>query len=180
MKGRGGSTGSSGVPLKGILSVLNDLKRLRLFKDYAIGGGMGAMRYMEPFTTRDLNVFFAPAQEGLTAGLPEIFAELRKRGYPSAGEGVEIGGFPVQFLATDPLTEEAVRKATKVDYAGIPTKVMSVEHLIAIAVRTGRKKDVFRVEEMMVQAEIDMKVLRDILSRHGLEKAFRMATGKPA
>lgn len=160
------------------LTILNGLKAKGLVVDYAIGGGMGAMRYTEPFTTMDLDVFFIPAKQGISAGLPGIYGELKRLGYDSAGESVMIEGVPVQFLATDALTEEAVRKAPTVTYSGIKTKVMSAEHLIAIAARAGRKKDMVRVEMMFNQAGIDRRKLRDILSRHGLAASFKKTFGK--
>ena len=43
--------------MKTALRVLNDLVAEKVIKDYAIGGAMGAMFYMEAVTTMDLDVF---------------------------------------------------------------------------------------------------------------------------
>jgi hypothetical protein len=39
------------------LLVLNDLKKKGMIIDYAIGGGMGIVFYIEPILTYDLDVF---------------------------------------------------------------------------------------------------------------------------
>jgi hypothetical protein len=43
--------------MKKTLAILNELKKAGLITDYAIGGGMGAVFYVEPFLTYDLDVF---------------------------------------------------------------------------------------------------------------------------
>lgn len=75
----------------------------------------------------------------------------------------------MQFLpATQPLVAEAVSEAATRESAGLTTRVMSAEHLMAIALQTGRAKDHARLI-MFIEAEIaDMDVLRDILARHSL------------
>jgi hypothetical protein len=159
-------------PLGGPLKELALLKREGLIRDYAIGGGVGTMRYTEPFTTLDLDVFYIPVKEDLTAGLPGIYAHLKERGILPMKEYVVIAGTPVQFLAVDALTREAVETAVAVEIEGTPTKVCSAEHLLALAVRTGRMKDRTRIQMLMEQGHIDRARLDGILKRHGLAKAF--------
>ena len=93
--------------------------------------------------------------------LPEISRET--------GDAIQIEGWPVQFLpATQPLVAEAVCEATVRESAGLTTRVMSAEHLMAIAMQTGRAKDHARLI-MFVEAEVaDMDRLHGILARHSL------------
>ena len=51
--------------------------RLGLIVDYALGGALAAIRYTEPFTTYDADVFFIPADTGLSAGFPAIYTHLQ-------------------------------------------------------------------------------------------------------
>jgi len=160
------------------LAALNELKRLGHLSEYALGGGMGAMRYTEPFATFDLDVFFIPSVKGISAGIPGMYGYLKKMGHAVVKEGILIGGIPVQFLATDPLTEEAVRNAHSVEYAGVKTRIITAEHLVAMAVRTGRKKDAARIEMLCGTVGIDKGRLRAILARHGLTAAYAKITGR--
>jgi predicted nucleotidyltransferase len=66
------------------------------------------------------------------------------------------------------LTEEAVRRAKRIEYEGVPAKVFRPEHTIAIAARVGRHKDLARIEQMLEQTEIDRTLLDDILARYKL------------
>jgi len=45
---------------------------------------------------------------------------------------------------------------------------MSPEHLVAIALSTGRSKDHIRILQFIEQDAVDGKRLRSILERHGL------------
>lgn len=140
---------SSGIPLKEILEAANDLARKGLIKDYALGGALAAIYYVEPFVTYDADIFFVPVEEGLTAGLPEIHAFLKSRGWQAEGDHLLVNDFPVQFLAARGLTEEAVREAQSVEYAGIRAKLFSAEHVVAVAASVGRQKDKARIEQML-------------------------------
>ncbi len=52
-----------------------------LIEDYALGGALAAIRYTEPFTTYDADIFFIPMDPGLSSGIPEIYARLRQLGH---------------------------------------------------------------------------------------------------
>lgn len=84
-----------------------------------------------------------------------------------------IGDWPVQFLpAATPLLKEAVVLARAVDYEGVPARVMSAEHLMAIALQTGRAKDHARLVAFVETGVADRNRLDDILSRHQLSAAW--------
>lgn len=101
---------------------------------------MAPIYYVEPFTTYDADIFFIPAEKGLTVGIPAIYARLRAQGWPVEREHLLVRGFPVQFLAASGLTEEAVREAERIDYEGVPAKVFRAEHIVAIAASVGAGK----------------------------------------
>jgi hypothetical protein len=162
------------------LQVLNALERDGMVRRYAIGGAMAATFYAEPVLTFDLDIFVL-LPETQTAGglltLSAVYDDLRGRGYAEEGECVLIEGVPVQFLpAYNVLLEEALSEARETFYERTPTRVLRAEHLISIAVQTGREKDRERVRLLTEQASMDPKYLSDVLARHGLEARWRQWT----
>jgi hypothetical protein len=59
------------------MRVSNGLVAAKLIEDWALGGALAAIYYVEPFTTYDADIFFIPADKGLTAGIPAISAHLQ-------------------------------------------------------------------------------------------------------
>jgi len=160
---------ASNIPLADVLRAANDLLAARLIEAWALGGALAAIYYVEPFATYDADIFFIPADKGLTAGIPAIFAHLQSQGWQSEGEHLLWRGFPVQFLAAHGLTEEAVREAQPIEFEGVPAKVFRAEHLVAIAASVGRYKDLARIEQMLQQADLGKSYLDSILQRHKLK-----------
>ena len=97
-----------GIPLADILRVANALVSTGLIKAYALGGALAAMHYSEPFATYDADIFFIPATEDISAGIPDIYEALQAQGCEVEGDHLLLKNFPVQFLAAHGLTEEAV------------------------------------------------------------------------
>ena len=157
------------IPLDEVLRAANDLVSAGLIKDYALGGALAAIYYVEPFTTYDADIIFVAAKKGLTAGIPAIYAHLQKAGWRVEREHLLVKGFPVQFLAGAGLTEEAVREARAIEFEGVPAKVFRPEHIIAIAASVGRHKDLARIEQLFEQTKIDKTLLDDILARYNLK-----------
>jgi len=157
------------LPLAEVLRAANDLAKAGLIEDWALGGALAAIYYVEPFTTYDADIFFIAKDKGLTAGIPAIYAFLQSKGWQLEREHLLVHGFPVQFLAAAGLTEEAVREAERIDYEGVPAKVFRAEHIVAIAVSVGRAKDKARVEQLLQQAEIDRTYLENLLHRFNLK-----------
>jgi hypothetical protein len=160
---------SDNLPLADVLRAANDLVAAKLIEDWALGGALAAIYYVEPFTTYDADVFFIPKDKGLTAGIPAIYAHLQSQGWQVEREHLLIRGFPVQFLPAHGLTEEAVREAERIDYEGVPAKVFRAEHIVAIATSVGRAKDKARIELLLQQADLDKTKLENILQRHKLK-----------
>jgi len=152
------------------LQVLNDLERAGVVRHYAIGGAMGATFYIEPVLTFDLDVFVVlPQTSGGLLTLAPLYEALRARGYREEKECVNIEGVPVQFLPVyNALLEEALEEARETRYEATPTRVLRAEHLLAIALQTGRDKDRERVRLLREQAPLDREYLAAVLARHGL------------
>jgi hypothetical protein len=157
------------------LQVINRMKEDGVIENYAIGGAMAAMFYIDPFNTEDLDIFFAiRGSEGALDFLSPIYEYLMQRGYQAEGVMINIEGWPVQFLPLyKPLVEEAVEKAIETDYNKTPVRVMSPEHLVAIMLDTGRPKDYARITRFLEAGLVDTKSLMDILSRHKLKTKWR-------
>ena len=138
---------------------------------YAIGGAVGAIFYLETFYTADLDIFImlttTPGSSPLS--LSPIYEYLTARGCQVEGERIVIGGWPVQFLPPHgALEQESLAEAVETDFEGIPTSVLSAEHLVAIALKTGRVKDYARIVMFLEQDAVNMEKLHYILLRHGL------------
>ena len=160
---------SESLPLAEVFRAANDLAAAGLVEDWALGGALAAIYYVEPFTTYDADIFFIPTDKGLSAGLPVIYAHLQSQGWQVERDHLLVRGFPVQFLAAHGLTEEAVREAERIDYEGVPAKVFRAEHIVAIAASVGRAKDKARIEQMLQQANLDKTRLESILQRYDLK-----------
>jgi len=167
--------------MKHALEVLNDLVRTNVIMDYAIGGAMGATFYLEPVLTMDLDVFVLFNDDGNNLlPLQPIYKAVADRGYTPdehERECINIEGTPVQFLpAYNALLQEALLQAKAVDYVGTPTKVLSAEHLVAIAVQTGRAKDKLRVLAFLEADVLDMNQVKEILVRYQLVERWSLWT----
>jgi hypothetical protein len=134
--------------VKATLEALNQMQADGVIGRYATGGAVGATLYLEPAATLDIGVFvMLPRIEGSSLlSLSPIYDYLQVRGGKAQHEHIVIGGWPVQFLPPgNDLEHEAVAEAIAATVQGVPTWVMKAEHLVAIALRTGRAKDHIRV-----------------------------------
>lgn len=157
------------------LQVLNELERDGVVSRYAIGGAMGATFYVEPLLTFDLDIIvLLPETKGGLLTLAPLYEALRAKGYEEEGECVLIEGVPVQFLpAYNALLEEALREAREMPYQTTSTRVLRVEHLVAICLQTGRAKDRERLRILREQASPDEEYLAVVLRRHQLEGKWK-------
>ena len=162
------------------LQVLNTLEHDGIVRRYAIGGAMAATFYAEPALTFDLDIFVLLPQAqaaGALLSLTPLYEDLRRRGYVEEGDCVLIEGVPVQFLpAYNTLIEEALTEARETLYEHTPTRVLRAEHLVAIALQTGREKDRQRVRLLKEQVPMDPDYLSGVLARHGLEVKWKRWT----
>lgn len=161
--------------MKETLQVINRLQRDGIIGQYAIGGQIAADYYLEPASTIDVGVFvFLPANSNTLLSLSPIYEYLNSRGYKSEKEYVVIHDWPVQFLPpADALEEEATNAATSIKLDEVDCRVMTAEHLVAIALKVGRPKDVARILSFIARQAVNMSTLKGVLSRHGLEDKWR-------
>lgn len=158
-----------------VLRALEQMVTEGVLESYAIGGAVAATYFLEPVSTQDVDVFVRlPEEPGKSVLDPTpIFAFLSKQGHGMEGEYAMIEGWPVQFLAPPgPLGEEAVSVAVTVDGGGFPVRIVSAEHLAAIALATGRAKDKARVLMFLESAAFDRLRFEEIVRRHGLGDAW--------
>ena len=158
--------------MKKTFAVLNRMVADGAIDNYALAGAVGAMFYVEPFSTRDIGVLMViPETEGkLIAELPG-WKYLSSRGYSEIrGDGIVVEGWPVQFLpVSNPLEDEAYLNASDQTLDDVQVRVLQPEHLVAIMLRTGRLKDHARIQMFLSQDVINSEVLDDILQRHDLD-----------
>jgi hypothetical protein len=155
--------------MKETLAVVEQLHAHGIIGSYAIGGAVGAAFYLEPVATLDLDIFvlFEPAPLILT--LSPIYDACTELGYHPEGDAILIEGWPVQFLpATQPLLVEAVQEAEIRETHDSTTRVMRPEHLMAIALQTGRAKDHARLVMFTEAGIADMSLFQEIIARHSL------------
>ncbi|HET9419462.1 MAG TPA: hypothetical protein VFO30_08985, partial [Chthoniobacterales bacterium] len=74
------------------------------------------------------------------------------------------------------LVEEALNQAQEIMYEDVPARVLRSEHLVAICLQTGRRKDRERVRILRKQANLDMNFLASVLRRHQLEEKWKLWT----
>ncbi|TLD69408.1 hypothetical protein FEM03_17325 [Phragmitibacter flavus] len=155
--------------MKETLAEIKALTDAKIIGQSAIGGAIGATFYLEPISTYDLDIFVLFESPPLILTLTPIYEFLEARGHQPEGDAIQIHGWPVQFLpAESPLLTEAVEQAITVDFEGTPTRVMKAEHLMAIALQTGRAKDFARLHAFLESGTSDATVFESILQRHHL------------
>lgn len=164
--------------MKKTLEAINELKKEGLVKDCAIGGAVAALKWVEPFFTRDLDIFVIPLAEPsgntVISFLP-LYDALKAKGYDQwTGQWILIEGIPVEFLPAEGLAKEAVEEAVEVEFEGVKTKVMTPEHLIALFAKASREKDKIKIDLLLGQGKIVREKLNGILIRYGLEEKFNL------
>jgi hypothetical protein len=168
------------MSLRNTIAVVTKLAEQGAIHRYAIAGAVAELNYVQPMLTEDLEFLvsiahFEKRQSGLILLTP-IERALEKMGYTERTDvGIMIEGWPVQFLpvASD-LEEEALEKAIEldIDMTGDPpakARCLRAEHVVAIAVKVGRLKDLARVQAFLEQQAVDLAALKDVLKRHNLE-----------
>ena len=157
--------------MKETLETINQMQADGVIAHYAIGGAVAATFYLEPAATYDLDLFvILPADDsGLLVSLSPLYEYLKARGATVEHEHILIGGWPVQFLIpSNNLERQAVAGSLPTKVEGVSTWVMTEEHLVAIALQTGRTKDHLRILQFIEQRAVRMETLQAIIESHGL------------
>jgi len=138
---------------------------------YALGGAVAATFYIEPAATEDIDVFVVldPAPGRLLVTLDAVFEFLTARGAQVVGEHLVIGGWPVQFLpASTALERDALQEARSVDVDGQSVRVVTAEHLAAIALHTARPKDKLRLQQFLEWKDFNRQRFDALVAEFGL------------
>jgi hypothetical protein len=172
------------MSLRKTVEVVTKLAEQGAIQRYAIAGAVAALNYIQPTLTEDLDILVSTAhfekrQSGLILLTP-IEKALASMGYHERSDvGYMIDGWPVQFLpVASALDEEALEKAIDldIDLTGNPplkARCLRAEHIVAIAVKLGRLKDLARVQAFLDQDVVDLVALEAVLERHTLWEAWR-------
>jgi len=162
--------------VKATLEAINQMQADGVIGRYAIGGAVGATLYLEPAATLDVDIFvMLPTAPGSSlVSLAPLYDYLKVRGGTVKDEHIVIGGWPVQFLPpSSELEREAVAESVAATVEGVTAWVMSAEHLVAIALCTGRSKDHVRILQFIEQGAVDRRKLQGVLERHGLTPKWK-------
>lgn len=178
--------------LQKTIEVINEMERDGVISRYAVSGAIAAYNYIQPSTTRDVDVLVSfETQPGQKASplisLTPVVSYLKSKGYTEfREEGVIVNGWPVQFLpVASLLDEEALAQAQSASLKagpndpGVMMRMLKPEHLIANALVVGRPKDHARIAQFVQEKAFNPQELRDMIHRFGLEakwSAFCMTT----
>ncbi len=159
------------ISMKTTLEVINRMQAEGIIGKYAIGGAVGATFHLEPSATLDIDIFVSLGKfpGSSLVSLAPIYDYLTARGYQTENEYILMEGWPVQFLPSgDALVEEALEQALETEVENVRTWVITADHLVAMALRTGRAKDFTRILQFVESGVLDANKLDQILKRHGL------------
>jgi hypothetical protein len=157
------------------LQIINQMQADGVIGKYAIGGAVAASIYLEPFTTKDLDIFLKlPVRPGSNLiSLTAIYDYLLARGCNPEGQFINIRGWVVDFLPpTTDLELDAIESAQPIEIDGVVASVMTAEHLAAICLQTGRTKDRYRIVSFIEQEAVDLSALGGFVERYGLKEKW--------
>jgi len=160
--------------MKEVARLLNDLLAAGVVRDYAVFGAIAQMRYTEAVATLDADVLVEVADPHRIDVLGDVYSFCAARGFGPAGEAIQVGAWPVQFVpAFSPLTREAVESAETADFEGLPLRVVGADHLAVIALSVGRAKDFARILALLESGSVTRDAIGALAARHGLGDAWR-------
>jgi hypothetical protein len=173
--------GKSQLPstnLGAVIDVLEEMQDAGIISNYAVGGAVAAILHSEAISTVDLDIFFFLAEppKGLILSLEKIYDYARKNSFPFDKDFINIHGWLVQFVEAShsPLWTEAIETAETMTIDERTAKVIDREHLAAMWIFAGRKKDIRKIEMFDEAAIMDAKILYDVLSRFNLLDRWRL------
>lgn len=172
------------MTLRKTIEAVTKLAATKVIGSYAIAGAVAALNYIQPMLTEDLDILvsvdgFEKRASGLLL-LGPIEKALEQMGYTERTDlGYKVEGWPVQFLpVASPLDEEALEQAVELEIAeageaSLKARCLSAEHVVAIALKLGRLKDLARIQAFLEQDAVDLSRLKRVLERHNLMSAWR-------
>jgi hypothetical protein len=160
------------------IAVIEQLMGEGLIAKYAIGGAFGALFYLEPTETFDIDIFIHldPSKGSFLISMDPFIDRLEALGYTEWIEDkIVVEGCPIQFVPVAmPIEIEGLERAGRKPLAGeVQPFVFSPEYLMAIALDLSRPKDKVRLEQFHRTGAYDTAALADILKRHNLEEKWQ-------
>jgi predicted nucleotidyltransferase len=151
-----------------VFKIFNQLKKKKVFQDYAIGGAVAVNYYAEPRNTIDLDLYFLVDDRGYH----QLWQTLTDIGYKAQGQRIVVEGVPVDMfpVSVHPIFEEALRNAKQVRVTGVPIKVFTPEYLIVTKLMSFRPRDRADIYDLFEFGKVDKDVLNDIMRRYTNEK----------
>jgi hypothetical protein len=162
------------MSLRRTIEVIATLAEQGVIQQYAIAGAVAALNYIEPAFTEDLDILVSVADFEHKSGLillTPIEKALARLGYDQRTDaGILVEDWPVQFLpVASALDEEALKRAVELEIdSPLRARCLRAEHVVAIAIKLGRLKDLARVQAFLDQKAVDLGALGDVLERHHL------------
>lgn len=155
--------------LAGALVILNELREQKIIEDYAIGGGYAGIYYGVEYASLDVDIFAVVIGEDEWQILQPIYKHFSEKGHKAKREHIYIGDTPIQILPNVSLLHnDAVEKAKRVEIEGVLTRIIGIEHLIALSLVSYREKDKRRIIKLLPQA--DGGVIKELLDKFGDEE----------
>lgn len=162
-----------------VVDVVEEMINGGIIADYAIGGAVAAILHYEPFSTFDLDIFFliSDPSGSLVLDMSEIYDFVRRKGFGFDHEFIMIHGWPVQFVEAshDALWAEAVQKAEIMEIDGREVNIIDAEHLAAMWIQAGRRKDIRKIEMFDEAGKMDVDILKTLLKRYDLLGKWKQA-----
>ena len=151
----------------GTIKTINELKKLGLIQEYAIGGGYALNYYLESILTYDMDVFIMiDTDEDFRA----LYGYFREKGHKIENVYIVIDDLPVQFLPSyiGPLFSEAIANARNIEVEGVNGRVFTPEYLVATLLAAYRPKD--RIVIPLLLELADVNLVKSIVKRFDSEK----------
>jgi hypothetical protein len=124
--------------------------------------------------TVDAHVLVSLPDPDRIDALAPLYEFCAARGYQPAGEAVQVGAWPVQFVPVyGALTREAMEQADTADFEGVALRVVPASYLAVIALSTGRPKDHARILALLESESTSREEVERLARRHGLGDAWQ-------
>ena len=151
------------MPFASTIRALNELRRRRIIRDYALIGAVAATVYMEPVFTDDLDAIVLVDTDD---EYRDTFRRIADNSEGQEGKHQILGGIPVQLFPStvSPLYRDTVENARQVRVNNLRTKVASPEHLILLCLLANRERDRMRVRLLL--PDVDQDRLGTFLERY--------------
>lgn len=142
---------------------------------YAVGGAIAATFYLEATATEDVDVFVVADGAGSPLNpFERVYSWFREREAGWQDEHLVVGGWPLHLLpSTGPLVDHGLQHARRETVEGQPVCVLSLEHLAAIALETGRSKDRLRLLQMWESEMFERDRFLALVERFGLTERWK-------